>query len=107
MSRELLMIIDREAGEIIHLVASVRPSVRPSVKAGFKLFVTTWVPRFMQSVYVLFRQVGRLRSITLLIDSRLIAEIAELPNLLNISGIGVCTQTSTGPEYAHILFDSL
>ena len=22
-------------------------------EAGFKLFVTTWVPRFMQSVYVL------------------------------------------------------
>ena len=64
----LLFSIDRQAGEIIRLVASVRPSVRLSVRpfviecsseGAFKMVG--------HSKWLLFRQVASSRSITLLI----------------------------------------
>ncbi len=65
------IIIDREAGEIIRLVASVhlsvRPSVRPSDRPSVRPSVRPGVQNGCVCNLLLFRHVWRLRSITLLI----------------------------------------
>ena len=88
----LVIFIDREAGEIIRLVASICPSVCPSV------FTSGGVQNCCISNLLLFRQVAPSRWITLLIaeenkdDDFNPAEMAltKSPNVIKCSEISPC-----------------